>query len=204
MQTFTCHLSSLSPYSQSYYFSTAKPLKMKPDEFDELYWREHAHVVKSGPQAGHMVIPAQHFKNALAEVAKYLSVRIAGKGQSTYSKNFRAGVLVPSDLILPVKVAQKTGLPDPDEVAAGLDVPCEAVMCAADGKPGSAKKVKRHFPIVNQWAGDVTFLVVDETIDEATFVTHLRHAGQMIGIGRWRPINNGRYGRFLLDSYTLS
>ena len=122
MQTFTCHLASLSPYNQSYYFSTEKPLKMKPDEYDQLYWREHAHVVKAGPNAGRMVIPAQHFKNALAECAKYLSMRIAGKGQSTYSKNFRAGVLCPQDLVLPIKVAQKTGLPDPDEVDAGLDV----------------------------------------------------------------------------------
>lgn len=204
MQTFTCRLTSLSPYSQSYYFSTEKPLKMKPDEYDQLYWREHAHVVKAGPNAGRMVIPAQHFKNALAECAKYLSMRIAGKGQSTYSKNFRAGVLCPQDLVLPIKVAQKTGLPDPDEVAAGLDVEVEAVMCAADGKPGSAKKVKRHFPIVRQWEGDVTFLVVDETIDEQTFITHLKHAGQMIGIGRWRPINNGSYGRFMVESYTVS
>jgi hypothetical protein len=43
---------------------------------------------------------------------------------------------------------------------------------------------------------------VDDTITEEVFKSHLQQAGQLIGIGRWRPRNNGMYGRFVVNSMT--
>ena len=37
-------------------------------------------------------------------------------------------------------------------------------------------------------------------ITEEVFRYHLEQAGTFIGIGRFRPRNNGYYGRFKLDS----
>lgn len=184
MKTATVHLRSTTTYSQSSYFTTEKPTKMKSDEFDRLYWREHAHVVKAGPMAGHVFIPAQQFKNALVDAAKYLGLKIKGRGNATYSKHFAAGVIVPDPLVLPIKVE---------------DLEHEVVWCSADGKPGGSTKVQRTFPVVHQWAGDVSFIVVDDAIDDEIFEQHLRHAGYLIGIGRWRPIKNGSYGRFTAE-----
>ena len=45
----------------------------------------------------------------------------------------------------------------------------------------------------------MTFFVLDETITEDVFLNHLTQAGQFIGIGRFRPRNNGFYGRFAVD-----
>ena len=183
----TCLLSSISPYSQGNYFTTERTAKMKADEHDATYWRERAHTVKKGPHAGHMFIPAQQFKNALLDAAKFIGMKVKGKGQATYSKHFAAGVMVDerADLILPVKTA---------------DVESEVVWCSADGKVGGGTKVKRIFPIVPAWTGTIDFIIADETIDNDTFRLHLAHAGSLIGIGRWRPIKNGRYGRFVVKS----
>ena len=185
----TCSLKSISAYSQSNYFTTERPTKMKADEFEELYWREKAHSFKAGPDAGKIFIPRQQFKNSLVDAAKYLGMKIKGKGMSTYSKNFAAGVMCNTDLVLPIKVEE---------------VDCAVVMCNADGKTGSAAKVKRLFPIVHQWSGKVEFLLLDETIDDETFRIHLTHAGSIIGIGRWRPIKNGCHGRFMVEDITVA
>jgi hypothetical protein len=136
-----------------------------------------------------MYIPAQQFKNALLEAAKYLGMKVKGKGQATYSKHFAAGVMVTSDLVLPVKVA---------------DLQPETIWCAADGKPGGSTKVRRNFPVVEEWEGTIECVILDETIDNQVFLEHLKHAGNLIGIGRWRPIKNGRYGRFTVKSCTFA
>lgn len=185
----TCVLSSISPYSQGNYFTTVRTAKMKADEHDATYWRERAHTIKKGPDAGKMYIPAQQVKNALLDAAKFIGMKVKGKGQSTYSKHFAAGVMVNDDLILDVKVAE---------------LEPEIVWCAADGKPGSGTKVQRRFPIIDAWEGTFTFTIIDETIDDAVFLEHLKHAGQLIGIGRWRPIKNGRYGRFSVKSCSIA
>lgn len=182
----TCTLTGATPYSQSYYLTTPRSAKQKADDYDEAVWREHAHTVKDGPKAGHIYIPSQQFKNSLVDAATFLRMRIPGKGQSTYSKHFKAGVQIENDLVLPVKAK---------------DAEMEAVYCSADGKAGGSTKVLRRFPIVRQWTGEVRFLVADETIDEATFHTHLLTAGTLIGIGRWRPINNGKYGKFMIEKF---
>lgn len=185
IRTATCILASSSPYSQGNYFTTERTAKMKADEHDATYWRERAHTVKRGPDAGKMFIPAQQFKNALLDAAKFLGMKVKGKGQATYSKHFAAGVMVNDDLTLPVVVA---------------DLQPEIVWCSADGKPGGGSKVLRRFPVVDAWEGTVQFIILDETIDDATFLEHLQHSGNLIGIGRWRPIKNGRYGRFTVKS----
>ena len=184
-----CHLESTAPYSQGSYLLTPRAAKMKADEHDALYWRERAHTIRDGPDAGHMFIPAQQFKNALLDAAKFLGIRVAGKGQATYSKHFAAGVMVPRPLILP-------------DIVAALEP--ELVMCSADGKPGGATKVLRRFPVVKSWAGRVDFIIADETIDTDTFKLHLAHAGSLIGIGRWRPIKNGNYGRFAVKTCDIA
>ena len=75
-------------------------------------------------------------------------------------------------------------------------VVAERVFVPADGRRGGTKRVYKMFPVFSSWAGNVEFLVLDELIDEDVFETHLRDAGAFIGIGRFRPRNNGFYGRF--------
>jgi hypothetical protein len=41
--------------------------------------------------------------------------------------------------------------------------------------------------------------ILDEIVNPEVFREHLKWAGQIIGIGRFRPRNNGYYGRFKVE-----
>ena len=140
------------------------------------------HLSEKNP--GFIVIPAMQFKNSLAECAKYMSQQIPGKGKATYTKHFEAGVIIMDSMELDIKAD---------------DVKGETVFVPSSGKRGDGNRVYKTFPKIPSWAGVVEFTIFDHTITEAVFKEHLMQAGQFIGIGRWRPRNNGLYGRFTVD-----
>jgi hypothetical protein len=76
----------------------------------------------------------------------------------------------------------------------------EWLFVPATGKRGDGKRVDKCFPVVPKWSGDVHFYILDETITERVFCQHLEEAGKFIGIGRFRPRNNGFYGRFSVEA----
>lgn len=177
MHVATATLKSVSPYSQSRYHNTDKLDKESPDNYERRTWRERVHTNGDG----RIFIPPMAFKNCIAESAKYLSIRIPGKATSTYTKHFEAGVLVVDPLQLETTKDEVEG---------------EWLFVPADGKRGSGKRVMKCYPRINEWQGDVIFHVLDDTITEGVFMEHLQQAGRFIGIGRFRPRNNGFYGRF--------
>jgi hypothetical protein len=177
MRTAIATLRSIAPYSQSRAHFTPRLDKERPDEYEERTWRERLHATDDG----RVFIPPMSFKNCLSEIAKFLSEQIPGKGKSTYTKHFEAGVLVMEPLVLDIKKA---------------DVPGEWLFVPADGRRGSGKRVRKCFPVIREWGGDVTFHILDNTITKEVLEHHLREAGGFIGIGRFRPRNNGFYGRF--------
>lgn len=184
MITATAALKSISPYSQSkHYDEPAKTDKESARDYEVRTWRERMHV----NETGNVFIPPMSFKNCLSEAAKYLSVQIPGKGKSTYTKHFEAGVLVMDALILPFRKTEVAG---------------EWLFVPTDGVRGSGKRVSKCFPVIPEWSGRVTFYILDETITKDVFMQHLEQSGQFIGIGRFRPRNNGFYGRFEADKLT--
>jgi hypothetical protein len=56
--------------------------------------------------------------------------------------------------------------------------------------------VSKCFPVIPAWEGEATFYIFDETVTQDAFLEHLSEAGRFIGLGRFRPRNNGFYGRF--------
>lgn len=191
MRIATAELHSISPYSQSKYYDTPKQGRGSGTsteshrDYEARTWRDRCHTDKDG----HIVMPPMAFKNCLAEIAKYLSVQIPGKGKSTYTKHFEAGVMVLEGLTLPVKKN---------------DVQGEWLFVPASGKRGDGKRVQKCFPVVHEWQGKVTFHVLDDVISPEVFEQHLRDAGNFIGVGRFRPRNNGYYGRFGVKKVTWS
>lgn len=183
MKTAVVKLKSISPYSQSRHYVVDKINNGKEShsEYEKRTWRERLHVNDDGL----VFIPPMALKNCLSEAAKFLQRRIPGKGKSTYTKHFEAGVLVTDGIVLPIKKE---------------DVPGQWLFVPSDGKRGSGSRVDKCFPVIKEWTGSVTFYVLDETIDEETFKEHLKEAGQFIGIGYFRPRNNGYWGRFSVES----
>lgn len=181
MKRALVRLKGISPYSASKYYQVEKKEKEGHADFEARTWRERMHT----DSAGNVLIPPQAFKNCLAEAAKFLSVQIPGKGKATYTKHFEAGVMVQAPLVLPVKKA---------------DIPGEWLFVPASGKRGDGKRVQKCFPLIQEWGGIIEFFIIDDTITETPFRYHLEQAGQLIGIGRFRPRNNGYYGRFKVEN----
>jgi hypothetical protein len=171
---------SAGSYQQSKHHETPKLSKEGHDAYEERTWRERCHYLSDGT----IFIPNEHFKNCISDIARYLGEKIKGKGQATWTKHFLSGVRVVDHLLLPVKK---------DEV------PSLAQFCESKGKRGgNGGKVKKYFPLISEWSGDVEFLILDDSISEDVFERYIREAGLLIGIGKQRPANGGDYGRFIV------
>lgn len=185
MDIAIARLKSISPYSQSRHHGTDKTKNENPNDYEKRTWRERLHANDDG----NVFIPPMAFKNCLSEAAKFLGRQIPGKGKSTYTKHFEAGVLVMDSLVLSIKKDA---------------VPGEWLFVPSDGRRGGGSRVEKCFPVIHEWTGDVKFYVLDPTITEEVFTEHLTEAGSFIGIGRFRPRNNGFYGRFSVESVKWS
>ncbi len=177
-------LESISPYSQGKYIDPElfpKKDKELARNYEKRMWRERMHVTKEGL----VFIPPMAFKNCLSEAARYLSVQVPGRGKTTYTKHFEAGVLVMDALVLPDKKE---------------DVKGEWLFVPSDGKRGGGTRVPKCFPLIPAWEGEAIYYILDGTITEDVFEYHLKQAGSFIGLGRFRPRNNGFYGRFKVNN----
>lgn len=184
----TAKIEGVSPYSQSRHHNTPATDKEGKDAYARRTWREYCHFDRDG----RVVIPPMALKNALAESAKFLSMQIPGKGKSTYTKHFEAGVLVTD----PAPIGHTR-----DDMT---DAYMESLFLPADGKRGSGSRVMKYYPVFREWDATVQFHVFDDVITEDVFRYILEQAGQFIGLGRFRPRNNGYYGRFIVNSLEWS
>lgn len=186
MKTAKVKLHSVSPYSQSRPHVTEKKNKEGADDYERRTWSERCHVNSDG----NIFIPPMALKLALPECAKYLGTQIPGRGKSTYTKHFEAGVLI---MDAPV-------LMNGDGPIKKDDVEGEWLFMNADGVRGSGKRVWKCYPKIEEWWAEALFYILDETITEDVFAHHLSEAGNFIGIGRFRPRNGGFYGRFKVEN----
>lgn len=170
-------LKSSSTYGQSKFHQTPKLNKELSADYEDRTWREKTHTTPDG----YVFIPGTQFANSLREASKYLSISVPGKGKSTYTKHFESGIMVLDNLVLPIKKE---------------NIQSVTVFVPSDGRVGGGKRVIKHFPIVHEWEGTVTYLITDDIITVDIFEQVLKASGQLIGIGYWRPRNRGYYGRF--------
>lgn len=162
---------------------TEKKMKGESDaDFEARTWREKLHYDKSGE----VFIPASMLKNTLSESVKYASEKIPGKGNNTWTKHFEAGVMVQDSM--PLGIHKDS-------------VDSDTVFVPSDGVRGGGKRVHRTFPIIEKWSGEAEFFIFDLTITEDVFKRFLEQAGLLIGFGRFRPRNNGSYGRFKIVDF---
>lgn len=183
MKTVTVKITGVSPYSQGKYVTAAKLPKELNDAYDERTWKERLHYTEEGE----VFIPCTALKNCLSECAKFLSIQIPGKGKSTYTKHFEAGVLVVDNINLGVNK-------DDPKAVIGTQV-----FVPADGVRGSGKRVLKRFPVLPKWGGVAQLLIFDETVTPEVLMHHLTEAGKFIGLGVYRPRNNGYQGRFSVE-----
>lgn len=186
MKTVAATLRGISPMSQSRQHDTPLLEKEGKDAHEKRTWREKLHYDAKGM----VFIPPMALKMALDEVAQMMGRQIPGKGKSTYTKHFRAGVLCMEPAALNVHKDELEG---------------EWINANSDGVRGSGKRVKRCFPKIPEgWSAKPTFVILDDTITKQVFEDHLKEAGTFVGIGRFRPKNGGFYGRFTVEKFEWS
>lgn len=181
MKTAIVELESASPYSQSRLFTKHEVPALEKESHNDYEIRNWRHKQHWDKKTGEVYIPPMALKNALMEVAQYMGEKIPGKRNATWTKHFTAGILVSDPVMLGVQYDKTDS---------------ETFMCHADGKRSCGTRVPRTFPVIRDWKGTATFLILDETITEDVFTHHLTEAGKFIGVGRFRPRNGGFYGRF--------
>jgi hypothetical protein len=172
-------LRSNGKYSQSRPHRVGHLDREIPEDYEARTWKARLHTTPDG----HVLIPPMSFKNCLSEAAKFMSRQIPGKGKATYTKHFEAGIMITDPIILPIHEEKVEG---------------EWLFVPADGKRGGPKRVYRCFPVIPEWSGDLVIHILDDIITKPVLEEHLVAAGNFIGIGRFRPRNNGYYGRFNL------
>jgi hypothetical protein len=92
---------------------------------------------------GRVFVPPMSIKNALSDIAKYLSVQIPGKGKATYTKHVEAGVLLMEPMYFTPTILAK-------------DVAGEWLYVPSDGRRGGSKRVEKCFPVIPAgWQGVV-------------------------------------------------
>lgn len=193
LATVTTRLKSIAPYSQSKHYKVETLQGESHDDYYRRTWRNHLHF----DQKGQVFIPPSAFKNALSEAAKFLAIPVPGKGKALYTKNFEAGVLVVKPVYLGIQNNQ---------------VECETLFLPSNGQRGSGKRVDKYYPLIPAWEAEVEFIVADETVlqsavadkERTVFEIVLETTGTLIGIGRFRPRNNGYYGRFSVQSIQIN
>lgn len=192
MRKVNFHIFGLSAMSQSRNHDLPKLDKESAVDYDKRTWRDHLHVL---PKTNQVFIPQMAMKFCLAECAKFLSIQIPGKGKSTYTKHFDAGLLSLRPIMLYHQGSTKPFL--------AKDAEAERIYVNSDGVRGSGKRVWRTYPKIENWCADVGMEVLDDTITAEVFQQHLMQAGQFIGLGRFRPRNGGYYGRFSYENLTV-
>jgi hypothetical protein len=184
MVTAVATIRGTAPYSQSKVIGTPKEPKETHDDHEKRTWRERIHRNDDGQ----VFIPPTAFKNSLSEAAKYLSKSVPGRGKATYTKHFEAGVMCLDPVVLAIRADDVVG---------------ERLFVPSDGRRGGTKRVWKTFPhIPSGWEAEVTFSILDPLVTEPVFREHLEECGNYIGIGRFRPRNNGYYGRFVVTDLT--
>lgn len=182
MKTAIAHVEMLTPYCQSRYHGEPKKNKENANDYERRTWKERLHYDENEE----IFVPALAFSNSVKEAAKYLSIQIPGKGKSTYTKHFDAGVSVIDDV--------PTGRSRSEAKEQQMFVP-------SDGRKGGGSRVMKSYPILlPPLMLNPLFTITDDTVTAEVFAHVLQQAGNVIGIGSFRIRNGGVYGRYKVQS----
>lgn len=182
MKKAIASISLITPYCQGRYHATAKKNKELAEDYERRTWQERLHY---DSETKEVFIPALSLANSLKEAAKFISVQIPGKGKSTYTKHFEAGVAVLDDIYTGRTI---------DEVKS------KEMFVPSDGRRGGGSRVMKIFPLIlPPLSFQVTYEILDDVITSEVFAYHLAQAGSLIGIGSFRVRNNGVFGRYKVE-----
>lgn len=189
MLSIKFELVSAGPILFGKMFTSEKATGEAHDAFEKRVWRERMWCNEDG----YVFLPPNALKRTLENCAKYLSETIPGKGKSTYTKHFLAGLMVINDIVL------KPYIKPEDVQGVWMAVP-------SDGMRGGTKRVMKCFPVITSWTAEAEVILTDPIlIDKPEKVEeYINHAGKFVGLMSMRPQNGGSYGRYYAKNFKRS
>lgn len=176
-----------SPYSQSAMHDTPMLDRETHEDFDIRTWREKCTTNGNGE----VCIPAMGLKQAIDSAAYKLGVKVPNRRGATFKNFFTSGYFCDNDAPL----VNGKGFWTKDEAELII------INAHADGRRGSGTRVKRRFPQFPTWSATAEFTITDDIITREIFEHHVKAAGMIVGIGRFRPENGGKNGRFRVEEF---
>ena len=178
----TVKVKSLSPIGFSKPVDSKKESNESHEEFELRTWREKAHYDENN----HVLIPGIMFKKSFEGAADFNLEKV--EGNTKFKKFLQSSVFVVTPFIKLSTLKE--------------DVKNEKLFVPSDGKKGGGSRVWKHFPVIEEWEGTIIYRCVSDVITQPIFEKTLKMAGQVIGIGRWRPRNGGLYGMYDIEDIT--
>lgn len=170
-----------SSYSQSAKHEEPFLDRESHEDYDNRTWREKCTTNKQGQVA----IPAMALKQCIDSVAFKLGEKVPNRRGATFKSFFASGFFCDAD----VPIAN-------GKIITKQDAESVRINAHSTGKRGSGSRVPRRFPVFHKWHGVAEFTILDDVITPEVFERHVKAAGMIVGIGRFRPENGGTNGRF--------
>ena len=186
MLQINCTLVGVADLMFSKYVPEGKRDDETHDQREHRTWKQKVSVTSGGE----CFLQPFALKNCLESAAKWLSLKIPGERNKTFTKRFLSGILVTDKLMLTDASGRQLTMDDIDPME--LFVP-------SDGVRGSGKRVIKVFPTLHEWQAEASVIVFDNKITEDVFDRHIDAAGKFIGLGAMRVGNGGINGRFACE-----
>lgn len=181
MKQFKIKIKGLTPYMQhrmddkklEQWEKQRGKIMERPEASQEDATRAEYHCYRNA--YGKCFIPADQIRGSLINAGTYMKAKVGGKSRSM--KIIVAATFMPTP--------EQILLPDYD---------------AVDKRSGVNRNVKARIitirPKWTSWEVNFDLLVYEDTITKETVKELLTYAGSYVGIGSFRPTNNGMFGRF--------
>lgn len=184
MKTYKVKIKGVTPYMQyrmddvklEEWEKNRKLIIERPDVAREDAVRAEFHCYRNG--AGKCFIPSEHIKGALINAGGFVKSKVGNAKKSM--KNIVAAMF----FISPEHIE----LPDYN---------------AIDKRSAVNKNIKARVIVIRpkwtDWEAEFELRIDNDTITLETTKEIFSHAGNYVGIGSFRPTNNGSFGRFTLE-----
>lgn len=184
MKQFKVAIKGITPYMQhrmdtqklEEWEKNRKLIIERPEVSHEDAVRAEFHCYRNA--AGKCFIPSEHIRQSLIAAGSYSKAKVGNAKKSM--KNIVAAMF----LVTPEEIQ----IPDYD---------------AIDKRSAVNKNVKARIitirPKWSEWTIEFRLMVDNDTITKETIKEILNNAGNYVGIGSYRPTNNGYFGRFEVE-----
>lgn len=152
----------------------------RPEVSEEVNKRAEYHCFRNKDEQCY--IPADHIKGALINAGSYLKAKVGGRSKSMKILVAACFSVSPDEIIIPE-------------------------FDAIDRRSAVNRNIKARVIVVRpkwtNWEAEFELMVQEKTITKETIKELIEIAGNLVGIGSFRPTNNGSFGRFKLTGIEL-